>query len=230
MGRQAPVVNSGMKQSRAARGEIADAKREVGAGIYARISALLKGKQPEPEEVKPQTPYEVVFQSKYRRHRIQIDSPADVIDNRGRKSMGKTLFAQFNEWHYSVPKWIGNKPKPGQEMGDADFILKTLREHPAFNRDFWEEKDNSHEIRVAQVARVVDMLEKNKDIKDTVLDYLTERDFVEPTLDGQGPVDLDSVHEDEDDEPPVRKSRKPVKPVAKAPVKPKARARAQSSI
>jgi hypothetical protein len=214
-----------MKQSRGARSDIANAKREVGAGIYARISALLKGKQPEPASTKPQTPYEIVFQSKYRGHRIQIDSPADVIDNRGRKTMGRTLFAQFREGHFSIPKWIKD--------ADAEYMLNILRTHPKFNQDFWEEKDNSHEIRVAQVARVVDMLEKNRDIKDTVLDYLTERDFVEPALDGLAPPDLDALAEDEDedeDAPQVtrRKSRKPVrKPVARKPVRGR---RAQSSI
>ncbi len=219
MGRQAPVVNSGMKQSRAARGDIAATKREVGAGIYARISALLKGKQPEPATQKPQTPYEIVFQSKYRGHRIQIDSPADVIDNRGRKTMGRTLFAQFRDGHFSIPKWI--------KLPDAEYMLNILRTHPAFNRDFWEEKDNSHEIRVAQVARVVDLLEKNADIKDTVLDYLTERDFVEPALDGLPPAsddELQAAREDVDaeDEAPVR----PRKPAARKPVKPKRRATA----
>lgn len=222
MGRQAAVVNEGMKQSRAARGDIAATQREVGAGIYARISALLKGKQPVPDTKRPANAYEIVFQSKYRRHRIQIDSPADVIDNRGRKTMGRTVFAQFSEYHYSIPKWI--------KVEDAEYILKVLREHPAFNRDFWEEKDNSHDIRVAQVARVVDMLEKNQDIKDTVLDYLTERDFVEPSLDGLPPVDLDAVHEEEEEPEAPLRARKPVRKPVKPATKPKARARAQSSI
>lgn len=235
MGRPVPVVKTGMKQlgrdAREDRQTAVNTKREVGPGIYARISALLKGKQPQTAPTKQLTPWDVVFQSKYRRHRIQIDSPADVIDARGRKTMGRTLFAQFDNWHWSIPRWI-------KKLDEANFILDILRNHPAFNQDFWEEKDNSHEIRVAQVARVVAMLEdeKNKDIKETLLDYISERDFVDPALDGLGAAapegeDMDALEAgDAEPEEPVRRKpvRKPVKP--SAPPKAKPRRRSQATI
>ncbi len=210
MARPAPVISTGMKASRGARAEAANTKREVGAGIYARISALLKGKTPEPKA--PATPYEVVFQSRYRSHRVQIDAPADVIDARGRKTQGRTLFAQFRQYHFSIPKFI--------KLPQAEDMLAILRAHPAANKDFWEEKDNSHEIRVAQVARVVDLLEKDPDVKSTILDYLTEQDFVESQIGAGDAPTVDELAGAEEVEEPVRKATRRPTP------KPKSRVRA----
>ena len=209
MGRQAVVVSDGMKSGRgASRSDVARAQREVGAGIYARISALLRGK--EPEKQGPAKPHEVVFQSRYRRHRIQIDSPADIIDARGRKTQGRTLFAQFQDHLFSIPKHLKDDQK--------QFMLDVLKQHPRFgvDKDFWEQADLDHKARVAQVARVVDLLEKNEDVKNTVLDYLTERDFVDPLLKGEGPTaqeiaDADMA-EDVEDEKPKRRTAAPAKP------------------
>src|SRR5687767_8522099 len=104
MGRQAVRVNSGMKSGRESRDDMFRQRREVGPGIYARISALLRGK--EPEKQAPKTPHAIVFQSRYSGHRIQIDAPADVIDARGRKTQGRTLFAQFRNGTFSIPKFV----------------------------------------------------------------------------------------------------------------------------
>ena len=217
MARQEVQVNNGMKMGRGARealairgsrAEVAKTKRDIEPGIYARISALLRGKEEEPK--KPPTDYEVIFQSKYRTHRIQIDAPADVIDARGRKSMGRTLFCQFRDWTYSIPKFV--KPE------NARFILTTLREHPAFNADFWEQKDLAADLRVAKVAQVVDLLERDKDIKNTVLDYLSERDFVDPLLGDITKEELDGAEAEEAEEAEAqpRRGRRPVvRPAAK---------------
>lgn len=81
---------------------------------------------------------EIVFQSRYANHRIQVTAPPDMKDPfTGRITQGRPKVAQFRDHILRVKK------------KDQDTI-EWLSEHPAFRRDFWLFSEVQEAARAAE--------------------------------------------------------------------------------
>lgn len=146
---------------------------EINAGLFARITAFMADRGA-PKVKRPPTPYEVVFESRYSRHRIQIDSPEAQIDARGRKIHKRPLVAQFDHGMFSIPKRL--------PLAEAEYMLGILRDHPAVkSKEVWEQTDLNQAVQVKKIATIVDSMKKDPELHKSVLEFLETEDYTDET-------------------------------------------------
>lgn len=171
--RMQPRVNEGMRAGRDAPGRVIPEGDRTDPGLYARISAIMRGKNLVVDRGE-KTPWDVVFASRYSHHMVQVTAPEDVVDGKtGRKTRGRPVMVVFNNSLYSVPKHKVRKADEAQE------IVDWLRGHPQYKTDFWEQKDMANEAKIRQTVHVIEAVSADSGIRETVLQYLTANDFVE---------------------------------------------------
>lgn len=180
MGRPAPIVQDGMRAPRAAL-----AAEGIKTGLYARFRARLADKVAAAREKRRGDVWGTVFTSRYSRHRIQLTAPRDIILADGTKIQGRPLVAQFVDSTYKLPKKLECQnpgcEKPNHPDEDAIEVVKRLRAHPNYGlgRDFWETADALDEGKLRKMATVAAALESDPDVKNAVLDFITEEEFGE---------------------------------------------------
>lgn len=180
MGRPTPIVQDGMRAPRAAL-----AAEGIKTGLYARFRARLADKVAEAKERRKSDVWGTVFTSRYSRHRIQLTAPRDIILQDGTKIQGRPLVAQFVDSTYKLPKKLECQnpgcDKPNHPDEDAIEVVKRLRAHPNYGlgRDFWETADALDEGKLRKMATVAAALESDPDVKNAVLDFITEEEFGE---------------------------------------------------
>lgn len=167
----------------------------VHPGLYSRISALLRGKNLIVEKAE-KTPYEVIFTSKYSRHMIQVTAPEDQVDGKtGHKTKGRPIVVRFDKGVFSVPKKYNTE--------QATTIIKWLRDHPNYGRDFTEQKDVANDLLIRRTVQVIESITESKPMREAVLDFLSRGDYLDEDKgdsEGLGNRVLDEVEDEEDGE------------------------------
>lgn len=193
-----PRVNEGMRAGRDAPGRVVPEGDRSDPGLYARISAIMRGKNLVVDRGE-KTPWDVVFAARNSHHMVQVTAPEDIVDGKtGRKTRGRPVMVVFNNCLYSVPKTKYRK------VEDAQMIVDWLRGHPNYKLDFWEQKDMANEAKIRQTVHVIESVSADPGIRETVLQYLTANDFVEDETKvsglGSQVVGGDPDDEDEDED------------------------------
>lgn len=206
--RETPRVITGTRVGRGDQARGADDPKTQGAqtvhpGLYSRISALMRGKNLLPTPKAAKTPYDVLFGSRYSRHRIQVTSPEDERDPRtGRKIQGRPICVVFKDNVFSIPKKYSLK--------EAEDILQWLRSHPSYGvgKEFWETKDVQNDAKIRDTVHMVEQLAQDEGMRETVLEFLSRGDFLEDeTVAGETPSfgarvlkDGEEAEDEEDEE------------------------------
>lgn len=203
-----PRVNEGMRSGRDTPGRVVPEGDRSDPGLYARISALLRGKNIIVDRGE-KTPWDVVFASRYAHHMVQVTAPEDIVDGKtGRKTRGRPIVVIFNNSLYSVPR------HKYRDREQAQQIVDWLRGHPNYKLDFWEQKDMANEATIRKAVHVIESVSSDKGIRETVLEYLTNNDFVDDETritggsefgstvvgEGEGDEDLDGAEDETGDE------------------------------
>jgi hypothetical protein len=192
--RAAPNVLEGLRAGRDTPGRVTPGVDRSDPGLYARISALLRGKNLVVDRGE-KTPWDVVFMSKNSHHMVQVTAPEDVVDPRnGRKIRARPIMVVFNNCLYSVPRVKYRDPVVAQG------IVDWLRGHPNFKLDFWEQKDLANEALIRKTVHVIESISGDKAVREVALEYLTQNDFVddETKVTGLGSTVIDEGPDGED--------------------------------
>lgn len=161
-----------VERDRLNQGRGAKSRNDLIYGLVRKKFVAEKQAQVEAGLAKPVTPYDVIFQSKYRKHRVQVTSPADRLDpSTGILIRARPIAARFEDGIYRIPRQLDRK--------DADFVLERLRQHPNYGigRDFWEQADMIDEGKIKATADSIALLQSNPDIRQSVLEVLESTDF-----------------------------------------------------
>lgn len=131
------------------------------AGMKAPMSVRLeKAAKDGPERFGPVVPDKegsVVYESRYRRLRVQITSPAEIYDPAtGIKTRQKPVVAQFDEGFFvNEPRLRDGDPNPFFEITE-----KRLRANSAFRVDFWLKSEMDEKARNAALDNAKKQLQE----------------------------------------------------------------------
>ena len=122
-------------------------------------------------EAKAQAPIGIeargtAYASAHKSYRIQITSPADVVDPyTGRRQQGRPVVAQFRDWYYV---------NDAANLDDRKMIDDALQSNPRFGMtlDFWKVEDQRKAALDKKVADARETLRRLP--KEVVMDFLAD--------------------------------------------------------
>ena len=116
-------------------------------------------------------PGERIYHSRISGLRVQLTSPADRIDQFGRVTPSRPIFAQFREGVFRVhPK----DPRFNESDLTFDDFISRLESNPNFGlgRDFWDAEQWAAEAEESQINNIVEQATADPGLRDRLLERL----------------------------------------------------------